>query len=146
MILEIVAAAAAGLCIAVAWWVLTANGHSRLVTQSLKSRNLQSDRRTRSDTTKRGTVFGETTVLDALAFDLELVAICLQAGLPTERALALAAAASNDRAGLDRLGRALTLGKEDIEDPRLASIARLIMFSRQTGVALAPLLNFAGGI
>lgn len=92
--------------------------------------------------------------IDLLAFDLDLAAICLQAGLPTERALELAAQAGGDRSGLGRLGRALELGGEDPADSAergrdgpsataeaLESVAALIGFSRATGVSLAPLLR-----
>lgn len=82
---------------------------------------------------------------DGLAFDLELVAICLQSGLPTERALSLAAAAGADSGGLDRLGRSLALGEVDEADEELAAVRRLVLFSRSTGVALAPLLQGLAG-
>lgn len=49
--------------------------------------------------------------VDRLAFDLELVAICLQSGLTLERALILAAQAAGDRSGLGRLGHAIALGQ-----------------------------------
>lgn len=85
------------------------------------------------------------SAVDALAFDLDLVSICLQTGLPTERALSLAAAAGGDRTGLDRLGRSLALGEIDDSNPELASVGRLVLFSRSTGVALAPLLRGLAG-
>ncbi len=77
---------------------------------------------------------------DLLAFDLDLVAICLQAGLTTERALDLAAEAGGDRSGLARLGRSLALGEAEGEE-ELRTVASLIEFSRSTGVSLAPLLR-----
>lgn len=77
---------------------------------------------------------------DALAFDLELAAICLGSGLPTAHALALAARAGGSRSGLDRLARAVSLGERVSAGP-LAQVAELIEFSGRTGVALAPLLR-----
>lgn len=85
------------------------------------------------------------SAVDALAFDLDLVSICLQTGLPTERALSLAAAAGGDRTGLDRLGRSLALGEIDDSNEELAAVSRLVLFSRSTGVALAPLLRGLAG-
>ena len=79
--------------------------------------------------------------VEALSFDLELVAICLQSGLPTDRAVRLAAHASGDRSGLARLARSLELGEVDNLDAHLAPVVSLIEFSRSTGVALAPLLS-----
>lgn len=54
---------------------------------------------------------GSDSAVDRLAFDLELVAICLQSGLTPERALILAAQAAGDRSGLGRLGHAIALGQ-----------------------------------
>lgn len=91
-----------------------------------------------------GWVFGQHTLnesaAEALAFDLELVAICLRAGLPVERALMLAAEATEDRSGLGRLGRSLALGAVDNPPAGLHEVVSLVEFSRATGVALAPLL------
>lgn len=83
---------------------------------------------------------GESDV-EALAFDLELTAICLRAGLPIGRALALAAAAGGDRSNLGALSRALELGQTDFEDRHLSEVIVLIRFSAQTGAALAGLLS-----
>lgn len=83
---------------------------------------------------------GESDV-EALAFDLELTAICLRAGLPIGRALALAAAAGGDRSNLGALSRALELGQTDFEDQHLSEVIVLIRFSAQTGAALAGLLS-----
>lgn len=83
---------------------------------------------------------GESQV-EALAFDLELTAICLRAGLPVDRALALAAAAGGDRSNLGRLSRALELGQTDIDDEHLSEVVVLIRFSAKTGAALAGLLS-----
>lgn len=83
--------------------------------------------------------------VEALAFDLDLVSICLQTGLPTERALSLAAAAGGNRTGLDRLARSLALGEVDDSQDELAAVGRLVLFSRSTGVALAPLLRGLAG-
>ena len=79
--------------------------------------------------------------LEALAFDLELTAICLRAGLPIERALALAAAAGGDRSDLGALSRALELGQTDFEAEHLSEVLVLIRFSAQTGAALSGLLS-----
>lgn len=85
------------------------------------------------------------SAVDQLAFDLDLVGICLKAGLPTSRALELTADASQDRSRLARLGRSLEFGhaREASQDDEceLVEVAALIDFSRQTGVALAPLLT-----
>lgn len=78
---------------------------------------------------------------EALAFDLELTAICLRAGLPIGRALALAAAAGGDRSNLGALSRALELGQTEFEDQHLSEVIVLIRFSAQTGAALAGLLS-----
>ncbi|WP_291797584.1 type II secretion system F family protein [Brevibacterium sp.] len=81
--------------------------------------------------------------LDALAFDLDLVAICLLAGLPADRALEHAAQASADRSGLALVARALRLGTDAVRGlrPELQVVETLIRFSGRTGVALAPLLS-----
>ncbi|WP_151952536.1 type II secretion system F family protein [Brevibacterium sp. Marseille-P9724] len=79
--------------------------------------------------------------LEALAFDLELTAICLRAGLPIERALALAAAAGGDRSDLGVLSRALELGQTDFDAEHLNEVFVLIRFSAQTGAALSGLLS-----
>lgn len=89
----------------------------------------------------RGAGGGGAVDREALAFDLELAAICLRTGLPTERALALAAGTNGDRSGLGRLGNSVALGRQAPKDDALAEVARLIVFSRRTGVALAPLLQ-----
>lgn len=78
---------------------------------------------------------------DDLAFDLDLTAICLEAGLPVEQALGLAGQATDDRSGLARLGRSLAFGDDEAPEGRLAETARLIAFSRSTGAALAPLIS-----
>lgn len=66
--------------------------------------------RTRESTAVAGSG-GSDSPVDRLAFDLELVAICLQSGLTPERALILAAQAAGDRSGLGRLGHAIALGQ-----------------------------------
>ncbi len=96
--------------------------------------------------------FGQLTLgesqVEQLAFDLDLVAICLRAGLPIPRAFELAARATQDRSGLGRLGRSLALGSVDnayvgtqdsVAEHR--TVVSLVEFSRSTGVALAPLLS-----
>ncbi len=85
-----------------------------------------------------------TSTVDDLAFDLDLVAVCLQAGLPIDRALEHAVRASGDRSGLAHIARSARLGLEG--DARggpaeLASVVAVIRFSGRTGVALAPLLQ-----
>src|SRR5699024_12470396 len=44
-----------------------------------------------------------TSAVDDLAFDLDLVAVCLQAGLPVGRALEHATRAAGDRSGLGQI-------------------------------------------
>ena len=92
-----------------------------------------------------------TSAVDDLAFDLDLVAVCLQAGLPVERALEHAARAAGDRSGLGQLARAARWGLDDLRweetsgdagaGGALASVVAVIRFSARTGVALAPLLQ-----
>ncbi|HJA39065.1 MAG TPA: type II secretion system F family protein [Candidatus Brevibacterium intestinigallinarum] len=98
--------------------------------------------------------------MDDLAFDLDLVAVCLQAGLPVGRALEHATRAAGDRSGLGQIARAARWGLDDLrweettggaagdgvagESPAaraLASVVAVIRFSARTGVALAPLLQ-----
>lgn len=91
--------------------------------------------------------------VDDLAFDLDLVAVCLQAGLPVERALDYTVRASGDRSGLGHLARAARWGVDDMRldgtrdggegagAPDLASVVAVMRFSGRTGVALAPLLQ-----
>lgn len=90
-----------------------------------------------------GATSGTGRSLDALAFDLDLVAICLLAGLPVDGALAHAAEASEDRSGLGTVARALRLGSEAPRGlrPELEGVLTLIRFSSRTGAALAPLLG-----
>jgi hypothetical protein len=107
-----------------------------------------------------GTGTAGTSAVDDLAFDLDLVAVCLQAGLPVGRALEHAARAAGDRSGLGQIARAARWGLDDLrweettggaagdgvagESPAaraLASVVAVIRFSARTGVALAPLLQ-----
>ncbi len=76
---------------------------------------------------------GSDSAVDRLAFDLELVAICLQSGLTPERALILAAQAAGDRSGLGRLGHAIALGQSTEIQPT----ERQPTESRQSGPAHA---------
>lgn len=76
---------------------------------------------------------GSDSAVDRLAFDLELVAICLQSGLTPERALILAAQAAGDRSGLGRLGHAIALGQSTEIQPT----ERQPTESRQSGSAHA---------
>jgi len=85
-----------------------------------------------------------TSPVDDLAFDLDLAAVCLQAGLPVDRALDHAVRASGDRSGLAHIARSARLGVEGEtaeERTRLSSVVAVIRFSGRTGVALAPLLQ-----
>ena len=62
---------------------------------------------------------------DQLAFDLDLVAICLTSGLPIPVALTLTAEATDDRSGLQRIARAMTIGGRRLaDDDRLLQIGR----------------------
>lgn len=91
-----------------------------------------------------GRVPAGTSAVDDLAFDLDLVAVCLQAGLPVDRALDHAVRASGDRSGFDHIARSARLGLDGDaggESPELASVLAVIRFSSRTGVALAPLLQ-----
>src|SRR5699024_190057 len=77
---------------------------------------------------------------EQLACDLDRVAICLTSGLPLPVAPALPAAASEDRAGLRRLGRAMTIGGRKLaQDDRLLPVLEVLEFSEHTGGGPAPL-------
>lgn len=79
---------------------------------------------------------------DQLAFDLDLVAICLTSGLPIPIALHLSAEATGDRSGLQRIGRAMTIGGQRLSaDDRLAPVLEVFEFSEHTGVGPAPLIE-----
>lgn len=79
---------------------------------------------------------------DQLAFDLDLVAICLTSGLPIPVALTLTADATGDRSGLQRIGRAMTIGgKKLADDDRLLPVLEVFEFSEHTGVGPAPLIE-----
>lgn len=81
---------------------------------------------------------GSDSAVDRLAFDLELVAICLQSGLTPERALILAAQAAGDRSGLGRLGHAIALGQStEIQPTERQPTERQPTESRQSGSAHA---------
>ncbi|GAA1637103.1 MULTISPECIES: type II secretion system F family protein [Brevibacterium] len=88
-----------------------------------------------------------TAVADEqLAFDLDLVAICLTAGLPIPVALTLTAEATGDRSGLLRIARAKTIGGDDLsEDDRLRPVLDVFVFSEHTGVGPAPLIEAVAG-
>lgn len=103
-----------------------------------------------------GSAASAASAVDDLAFDLDLVAVCLQAGLPVERALEHAARAAGDRSGLGQLARAARWGLDDLRweetagesaaaekgaGRALASVVAVIRFSARTGVALVPLLQ-----
>ncbi|MDN6602805.1 type II secretion system F family protein [Brevibacterium sp.] len=100
------------------------------------------------DTGGRGSdVYGTSApqpraVDDLLAFDLDLVAICLTSGLPIPVALTLTAEATEDRSGLGRIARSMTIGGQDLsEDDRLAPVLEVFEFSEHTGVGPAPLIE-----
>lgn len=79
---------------------------------------------------------------DLLAFDLDLVAICLTSGLPIPVALALTAEATDDRSGLGRISRSMTIGGQDLsDDDRLVPVREVFEFSEHTGVGPAPLIE-----
>lgn len=79
---------------------------------------------------------------DLLAFDLDLVAICLTSGLPIPVALALTAEATDDRSGLGRIARSMTIGGQDLsDDDRLVPVLEVFEFSEHTGVGPAPLIE-----
>ncbi|SMX64594.1 Type II secretion system (T2SS), protein F [Brevibacterium sp. Mu109] len=91
-----------------------------------------------------GRVPAGTSAVDDLAFDLDLVAVCLQAGLPVDRALDHAVRASGDRSGLAHIARSTRLGLAGDtggERTELSAVIAVIRFSSRTGVALAPLLQ-----
>ncbi|MGC2942681.1 MULTISPECIES: type II secretion system F family protein [unclassified Brevibacterium] len=79
---------------------------------------------------------------DQLAFDLDLVAICLTSGLPIPVALNLTAEATDDRSGLQRIARAMTIGGRRLaDDDRLLPVLEVFEFSEHTGVGPAPLIE-----
>ncbi|MBE4694257.1 type II secretion system F family protein [Brevibacterium casei] len=83
---------------------------------------------------------------EELAFDLDLVAICLTAGLPIPVALTLTAEATADRSGLLRIARGKTIGGEDLaDDDRLRPVLEVFAFSEHTGVGPAPLIESVAG-
>lgn len=85
---------------------------------------------------------GPSVADDQLAFDLDLVAICLTSGLPIPVALALTAEATEDRSGLQRIGRAMTIGGRKLaDDDRLLPVLEVFEFSEHTGVGPAPLIE-----
>ncbi|KZE19108.1 type II secretion system F family protein [Brevibacterium casei] len=94
-----------------------------------------------------GPASGRSGVSDEeLAFDLDLVAICLTAGLPIPVALTLTAEATGDRSGLLRIARAKTIGGDDLApDDRLRPVLEVFAFSEQTGVGPAPLIESVAG-
>ncbi|WP_231445754.1 type II secretion system F family protein [Brevibacterium zhoupengii] len=79
---------------------------------------------------------------DLLAFDLDLVAICLTSGLPIPVALALTAEATGDRSGLGRVARSMSIGGQELSaDDRLLPVLEVFEFSEHTGVGPAPLIE-----
>lgn len=92
--------------------------------------------------TRRGAEDQTRAADDLLAFDLDLVAICLTSGLPTPVALTLTAEATGDRSGLGRIARAMTIGGQDLSaDDRLVPVLEVFEFSEHTGVGPAPLIE-----
>ncbi|MGO3066657.1 MAG: type II secretion system F family protein, partial [Brevibacterium linens] len=79
---------------------------------------------------------------DQLAFDLDLVAICLTSGLPIPVALTLTAEATDDRSDLQRIARAMAIGGRRLaDDDRLLPVLEVFEFSEHTGVGPAPLIE-----
>ncbi|GAA1871081.1 type II secretion system F family protein [Brevibacterium marinum] len=79
---------------------------------------------------------------DLLAFDLDLVAICLTSGLPIPVALTMTAEATGDRSRLGRIARSMTIGgQEPSEDDRLLPVLEVFEFAEHTGVGPAPLIE-----
>lgn len=79
---------------------------------------------------------------DLLAFDLDLVAICLTSGLPIPVALTMTAEATGDRSRLGRIARSMTIGgQESSEDDRLLPVLEVFEFAEHTGVGPAPLIE-----
>lgn len=98
--------------------------------------------RSGAGTGRTGTGTGRAVADDLLAFDLDLVAICLTSGLPIPVALALTAEATGDRSGLQRIGRAMTIGGRRLaDDDRLLPVLEVFEFSEHTGVGPAPLIE-----
>ncbi|RBP63391.1 type II secretion system (T2SS) protein F [Brevibacterium sanguinis] len=85
---------------------------------------------------------GSEVTDEQLAFDLDLVSICLTSGLPIPVALTLAAEATGDRSGLERMARARSIGEpERAHDDRLLPLLEVVEFSERTGVGPAPLIE-----
>lgn len=79
---------------------------------------------------------------DLLAFDLDLVAICITSGLPIPVALTMTAEATEDRSGLGRIARSMTIGGQELsDDDRLLPVLEVFEFSEHTGVGPAPLIE-----
>lgn len=79
---------------------------------------------------------------ELLAFDLDLVAICLTSGLPIPVALRMTAEATDDRSGLGRISRSMTIGSQESgDDDRLRPVLDVFDFSEHTGVGPAPLIE-----
>ena len=79
---------------------------------------------------------------EVLAFDLDLVSICLTSGLPIPVALAMTAEATGDRSGLGRIARSMTIGGQELsDDDRLRPVLEVFEFSERTGVGPAPLVE-----
>ncbi|WP_309132225.1 type II secretion system F family protein [Brevibacterium sp.] len=98
----------------------------------------------RSGTNGRGIeMTSESAVSDEqLAFDLDLVAICLTSGLPIPVALTLTAGATGDRSGFERMARVLSIGGQELsDDDRLLPVLEVFEFSERTGVGPAPLIE-----
>lgn len=150
------AAILVGLLVAAAVLLWTARPAGRL--EMLLSGGTRSGRRSGPDPGTTGQAGGQTAggaasaheptaVADEqLAFDLDLVAICLTAGLPIPVALTLTAEATGDRSGLLRIARAKSIGGDDLsEDDRLRPVLDVFVFSERTGVGPAPLIEAVAG-
>ena len=113
----------------------------------LKGQN--SDRRnspanTHADSHRGSTPLNRVTEVgdDLLAFDLDLVAICITSGLPIPVALTMTAEATEDRSRLGRIARSMTIGGQDLsDDDRLLPVLEVFEFSEHTGVGPAPLIE-----
>lgn len=117
---------------------------TRAVTLTGAAATARLDSGTARSSRSSGRVPAGTSAVDDLAFDLDLVAVCLQAGLPVDRALDHAVRASGDRSGLAHIARSTRLGLAGDtggERTELSAVIAVIRFSSRTGVALAPLLQ-----
>ena len=132
-----------GVC--VGFGVLLWSGSTRGRLQSLLGEDRTDSTGTEAATPETGTPESGTARAvadDQLAFDLDLVAICLTSGLPIPVALTLTAEATDDRSSLQRIARAMTIGGRRLaDDDRLLPVLEVFEFSEHTGVGPAPLIE-----